>query len=275
MGNKAWAGIIEAPNPGRTLKPRTRGLTMVLDKGLGCHATQDLMAIAGDHIDSLKLTFGTSTHYDEAVLREKIEIVTAAGVDIYPGGTLLEVAVWQDCCAAFLKRAWELGFTGIEVSDGTLEMSDSQRAECIRRALDAGFKVVSEVGKKSPDEEVASAEMHRLVAHDLELGVSVVIIEAREGGTGIGIFDRSGAVEVDELDAIVAGVADLDKIMWEAPLKNQQQYLILRFGPNVNLGNIPTTDVLALESLRQGQPGDTLKSAISQNTYLPNSSRDK
>jgi phosphosulfolactate synthase len=244
------------------MKPRTNGFTMVLDKGLGCHTTSDLMDVAADYIDSLKLTFGTSAFYDEQILREKVEIVTGAGVDIYPGGTFLEVAVWQDRLTAYLKRAKELGFTAIEVSDGTLEMTDAQRADCIKRALDAGFKVISEVGKKSPDEKVANAEMHRLVAHDLGLGVSVVIVEAREGGTGIGIFDKSGAVEVDELDAIVAGVADLDKIMWEAPLKNQQQYLILRFGPNVNLGNVPTTDVLALEALRQGLRGDTLKRAV-------------
>jgi phosphosulfolactate synthase len=59
-------------------------------------------------------------------------------------------------------------------------------------------------------------------------------------------------------------VADLDKIMWEAPLKNQQQYLILRFGPNVNLGNVPTVDILALEALRQGLRGDTLKRALNR-----------
>ncbi|MGD8750696.1 MAG: phosphosulfolactate synthase [Anaerolineales bacterium] len=264
MGKKAWQGIFTTPNPGRSMKPRTNGLTMVLDKGLGRRATNDLMDIAADYIDSLKLTFGTSAFYDVEVLREKIEIVTGAGVDIYPGGTFLEVAVWQDRYVEYLNRAKELGFTAIEVSDGTLEMTDAQRADCIKRALDAGFKVISEVGKKSPDEAVATAEMHRLVAHDLELGVSVVIVEAREGGTGIGIFDKTGAVEVGELDAIVAGLDDLDKVMWEAPLKNQQQYLILRFGPNVNLGNVPTVDILALEALRQGLRGDTLKRAIAR-----------
>jgi phosphosulfolactate synthase len=264
MGKKAWEGVFDPPNPGRSIKPRTQGFTMVLDKGLGRRETKDLMSIAADYIDSVKLTFGTSAFYDGEVLREKVEIVTGAGVDICPGGTFLEVAVWQNRYPQYLRRAKELGFTVIEVSDGTLEMSDAQRADCIKRALDAGFKVVSEVGKKSPDEEVAAAEMHRLVAHDLELGARLVIVEARESGTGIGIFDKSGAVEVDELDAIVAGVADLDKIMWEAPLKNQQQYLILRFGPNVNLGNVPTADILALEALRQGLRGDTFKRAIAR-----------
>jgi phosphosulfolactate synthase len=264
MGKKAWEDVFDAPNPGRSMKPRTNGFTMVLDKGLGLRATKDLMDVAADYIDSLKLTFGTSAFYDKKVLRKKVEIVTGAGVDIYPGGTFLEVAVWQGRYPEYLERAKELGFTAIEVSDGTLEMTDAQRADCIKRGLDAGFKVISEVGKKSPDEEVATAEMHRLVAHDLELGVSVVIVEAREGGKGIGVFDKSGAVDEGEVDAIVAGVTDLDKLMWEAPIKNQQQYMILRFGNNVSLGNIPTTDVLALEALRQGLRGDTLKRALAR-----------
>jgi phosphosulfolactate synthase len=237
---------------------------MVLDKGLGPRATEDLMATAADYIDSLKFTFGTSAFYDEMILREKVEIVTGAGVDIYPGGTFLEVSVWQNRYAEFLRRAKELGFTAIEVSDGTLEMTDEVRADCLKRALDAGFKVVTEVGKKSPDEKVAVAEMHRQIAADLELGALLVIVEAREGGKGIGVFDKSGAVDESEVDAIVAGVDDLDKLMWEAPLKNQQQYMILRFGNNVSLGNIPTTDVLAMEALRQGLRGDTLKQAIAR-----------
>jgi phosphosulfolactate synthase len=264
MKNKAWENVFQMPEPGRSMKPRTNGFTMVLDKGLGRNAVDDLMATASDYIDFLKFSFGTSAFYDEKVLREKVEIVTSAGVDIYPGGTFLEVTVWQNRYQAYLDRAKELGFTAIEVSDGTMEMTDVQRADCIKRALDAGFKVLTEVGKKSPDEKIAVAAMHRLIAHDLELGALLVIVEAREGGKGIGIFDKSGAVDESEVDQIIAGVDDLDKLMWEAPIKNQQQYMIMRFGNNVNLGNIPTTDVLAMEALRQGLRGDTLKRALAR-----------
>ena len=264
MDNKAWEGVFRTPEPGRSMRPRSTGLTMVLDKGLGRCATEDLMATAADYIDFVKFSFGTSAFYDEKVLREKVEIVTNAGVDIYPGGTFLEVTVCQKCYPDYLSRAKELGFTAIEVSDGTMQMGDECRADCIKRALDAGFKVITEVGKKSPDEKVAVAEMHRLIAHDLELGALSVIVEAREAGKGVGVFDKSGAVDESEVDQIVAGVADIDKLMWETPIKNQQQYFILRFGNNVNLGNIPATDMLALEALRQGLRGDTLKRAIAR-----------
>ena len=264
MTNKAWEGVFRMPEPGRSMKPRTTGFTMVLDKGLGRFAVEDLMATAADYIDFLKLSFGTSAFYAERVVREKIEVATSAGVDVYPGGTFLEVTVWQNSYEAFLKRAKELGFTAIEVSDGTLEMTDETRGNCIKRALDAGLKVVTEVGKKSPDEKIAIAEMHRLIAHDIQLGAMFAIVEAREGGKGVGVFDKSGAVDESEVDQIVSGVDDLDKLMWEAPIKNQQQYMILRFGNNVSLGNIPTTDVLAMEALRQGLRGDTLKRALAR-----------
>lgn len=262
MKDKAWEGVIRSPEPGRSMKPRTNGFTMVLDKGLGRSGVQDLMDTASDYIDYLKFSFGTSAFYDEDVARDKIQIATSAGVDVYPGGTFLEVAVWQDRYAQYLARAKDLGFSAVEVSDGTMEMSLEVRRDCIMHALDAGFQVITEVGKKSPDEKLALQDMQQMIEHDIKLGASLVIIEAREGGKGVGVFDKTGAVNEAEVDEIVAGVKDLEKLMWEAPIKSQQQYMILRFGNNVNLGNIPTSDVLALEALRQGLRGDTLKRAM-------------
>ncbi|MCL4534990.1 MAG: phosphosulfolactate synthase [Bacteroidetes bacterium] len=262
---KAWGDCFEMPLPGRSAKvngKRSVGITMVIDKGLGLNATRDLMANASHCIDCLKLTFGTSAFLEEGLLREKIGIVRDAGVDIYPGGTFLEVAVAQGTYGKYLKRAKELGFGALEISDGTIQMDDETRRSVIKQALDSGFKVISEVGKKDPKEEIAIAKMQEEIASDLEMGVFKVIVEARESGHGVGIFDASGNVEVSELDQIISGVKDVNDIIWEAPLKNQQLYLILRFGVNVNLGNVPPDDILALEALRNGLRGDTLKVAL-------------
>jgi len=76
------------------------------------------------------------------------------------------------------------------------------------------------------------------------------------------IYDQSGAVDESEVDQIISGVKDVNDLIWEAPIKNQQQYLIMRFGINVNLGNVPPADILALEALRNGLRGDTLKKAL-------------
>jgi phosphosulfolactate synthase len=261
MAEKAWEGAFRIPCPGRTQKPRKAGLTMVLDKGLGKHVLKDLIQCAGDYIDVIKLTFGTSAFYDKDVLKKKNDLITCSGIEVMPGGTFLEVAIWQNTLEAYLKRARLLGFTAIEISDGTIEMDERTRKETIKRVLDHGFKVITEVGKKDPKEALPLDAMHRFIAEDLANGAFKVIIEAREAGRGVGIFDQEGRTKKDEIDRILSGIADVNDLIWEAPLKNQQQDLILRFGLNVNLGNIPPEEVLALEALRQGVRGDTLKQA--------------
>ncbi len=261
MSHKAWNGAFVVPCPGRSIKPRQTGLTMVIDKGLGENLLRDLLLTAGDYIDFIKLTFGTSAFYGREVLKTKNALITSAGIDVMPGGTFLEVSVWQNTVASYLEKARQLGFTAIEVSDGTIDMDRTTRREVVRRAKEMGFKVITEVGKKDPAETPSMDAIHELIRDDLENGALKVIIEAREAGRGVGIFDQDGKTRYGEIDRILDGGMAVDSLIWEAPLKNQQQDLILRFGLNVNLGNIPPEEVLALEALRQGLRGDTLKRA--------------
>lgn len=261
-GNKAWKGVFNFPLPGRTRKPRDRGMTMIIDKGLGLTETRDLMVLASDYIDFLKLTFGTSAFYSTQLLKEKVALVRSYGVDIYPGGTFLEIAMLQGTLDQFLDRAKELGFSTIEVSDGTIPMTDEERRLAILKSLDRGFRVISEVGKKDPADRVPQSRILEQVAQDLEAGVFKVIVEGRESGKGVVIYDKDGHVDKDELEGLVKGVADTSRLIWEAPLKNQQQALILRFGSNVNLGNVHPDEILALEALRVGLRGDTLRASM-------------
>jgi phosphosulfolactate synthase len=194
-------------------------------------------------------------------MRDKVEIVKGAGVNVYPGGTFLEIAVWQKSVQGYLNRIKELGFTGVEISDGTIELSDEQRHDAIKRAVDMDFVVITEVGKKDPSDKVGYPKMHADIAKDLELGAYKVIVEARESGKGVGIFDASGNPDINEVNAIIEGVKDQSDLIWEAPMKNQHIFLIKKFGINVNLGNIPPEEVLVLEALRNGMRGDTLKMA--------------
>lgn len=257
----AWEGVIELPVRDRLPKPRERGWTMVIDKGLGLHAIDDLMQVAAPAIDVVKLTFGTSAFFARDLLREKVRTITAHGVSCMPGGTLQEVAVWQGALDRYLERARELGFDAIEVSDGTIEMDARTRAETIGKAVKAGFRVLSEVGKKDPNDAQPMAVLAHTVEADLNHGAFMVIMEAREAGKGVGIYDASGLPKEAEIDAFLQDVHDPSRILWEAPLAPQQCYLVLRFGPNVNLGNVLPDDILALEALRCGLWSDTLKRA--------------
>lgn len=265
---KAWADVLSFPRPGRASKPRLTGLTMVIDKGLPPAETTELLALAGDYIDILKLTFGTSAFYTADLLRRKTDVCRRFAVDVMPGGTFLEIAVLQRALPAFLERARELGFTAIEVSDGTVRMSASTRNHVIRAVREAGFRVISEVGKKDPADQLPVERMLAQIASDLAAGTDFVVLEGRESGRGVGIYGGDGLVKETTLEELIAGLEHPDRIIWEAPLKEQQHALIRRLGSNVSLGNIPPTEVLAVEALRVGLRGDTLRDAL-KNLVVP------
>lgn len=253
MPEKAWAHVVEGLLTGRTQPPRKSGITMVIDKGHGPTAIADLLEMCGDVIDHWKCTFGTSAFVPADVLRRNLMLLTGQGILTYPGGTLLEVAIVRGSCRSFMQHAHMLGFSAVEISDGTIPLPAHRRRNVIRCALDHGLTPITEVGKKDPTQQPTAIELAEQALQDLEWGAEWVTVEARESGKGIGIYDDHGAVRSEAVAAICERMGPLvDLLIWEAPLKNQQTYLIQQFGPNVNLGNIPTGEVLALEALRAG-----------------------
>lgn len=256
---KAWEGIVADPFAGRSTKPRQRGLTMIIDKGLGLLETESLLNLAGDYIDYVKLAFGTSALYDRTLLAKKILLIRSYNIDVYPGGTFLEIALLQGRLDRFVAHAADLGFTALEVSDGTIPLSMADRKRAILAGIGAGLKVITEVGKKDSSFKPPLAHLRDQIDHDLTLGASHVIVEGRESGKGVGVYDANGGVIFVDIEELIANLPDTNAIVWETPLKNQQESMIARFGTNVNLGNIPPQDVLAVESLRRGLRGDTLR----------------
>lgn len=256
---QVWQDIICYPLGNRNMKPREKGFTMVIDKGLSPRETEDLLQTSGNYIDYLKLGFGTAAFYSEQVLEEKINLANKYSVDIYPGGTFLEVAIIQGKYEHFLYKLHELGIKTIEISDGTIYLESKQRIALIKKAVQMGFNVLTEVGKKDPTDIITTKELLMIAEEDLASGASIVIMEGRESGKNIGLYDKDGKIIEDLLLDFIENNNYLDKIMWEAPLKNQQLDFITRFGPNVSLGNIHPSEILALEALRTGLRGDTLK----------------
>ncbi|MGB8957033.1 MAG: phosphosulfolactate synthase [Tumebacillaceae bacterium] len=257
---RAWDDILSDPLPGRITKPRTdSGLTMLIDSGLGLRETVDLVELAGSYIDFVKLGFGTSKLYPATVLRQKIELLQQQGIEVYPGGTFLEASILQGKWSEFLNRCFELGFRTVEVSDGTISLSADLRRKIITTACERGFKVITEVGKKETDARLSIAYQLEQIRADLDNGAYKVIIEGRESGKSVGLFDADGAILRDEFDQLIERVESTEQLIWEAPLRSQQEELIRAFGPNVNLGNINPRDIIALEALRVGLRSDTLR----------------
>ncbi|MEC9487990.1 MAG: phosphosulfolactate synthase [Halanaerobium sp.] len=259
-----WGLSFAFPLAGRIRKPRQVGLTMVLDKGLGLQATEELLDLAGEYIDYLKLSFGSSALYPHQYLRRKVNLIKEKGISVYPGGTFFEVAIVQGKMEDYLEKALELGFQVIEISDGTIELPATLRSRAIKEAKSRGFEVLTEIGKKDKAAPFPLVKMIQLGEQDLENGADRVIIEARESGKGVSIYNGEGEMDKFMVEQLLSGLGS-ENIIWEAPLKKQQVEFIKIFGPNVNLGNIAVTEVLALESLRVGLRGDTFKETLKDN----------
>lgn len=249
--------------PERTQKPRTTGITMMIDKGLGLNAAEDIVTTSAHCIDFIKIGFGTSIVTNK--LKDKIKIYQEAGIEVYLGGTLLEAFLIRNQLEDYLKFVDELKLTCIEVSDGSINIPHDEKCALIHY-LSKNFKVVSEVGSKEEGIIIHPNRWIKMMKAELQAGSFKVIAEARESGT-VGIFHKNGAAHVLLIDKIKANV-DINNIIWETPQKNQQVYFIKHFGPNVNLGNIPTSDIIALECLRLGLRGDTFF------TFLPNNKKE-
>ena len=232
---------------------------MVLDKGLGLETAESLMNISGEYVDYLKFGWGTSIVHEQDIIKAKVEMYKAHDITPYTGGTLFELAYMADKLDEFFEEARNLGFPAVEISDGSTSISHDEKLKCISMARKNGFEVLSEVGKKNPDldKELTLDERIEYMQEELDAGSSLVIVEAREGGKNIGIFDKSGNAKEDEIDYILDNF-DGNKILWEAPNKDQQVFFILKLGNTVNLGNISSDDITSLETLRQGLRGDTL-----------------
>ena len=243
----------------REEKPRQKGITMVLDKGLGLETAESLMNISGDYVDYLKFGWGTSIVHEQDIIKDKVAMYKSHNITPYTGGTLFELAYMNDKLEEFFQEAHDLGFEAIEESDGSTTISHDKKLECIESAKKDGFEVLSEVGKKDPglDKELSLDERIEYMQNELEAGSSLIIVEAREGGKNIGIYDKAGNAKEDEIDYILDNF-DGNKILWEAPNKDQQVFFILKLGNDVNLGNVSTDDITSLETLRRGLRGDTV-----------------
>ncbi len=252
--------VVEAPPaadflslPGRPPKPRQAGITHMIDKGLPLREVEAVLDSVADYLDIVKLGWGTA--YVTRNLREKVRLYQSAGVPVVLGGTFWEVCFVQQKLDEWRRWVSHLGLGHVEISDGTISIAHDVKLEQIR-TMAAEFVVLSEVGSKDLQAVVAPYRWVELIDAELRAGAWKVITEARETGTA-GIFRPDGEVRMGLIDEVVHHI-DPNRLLFEAPQKSQQVWFIHKFGPNVNLGNIPSDEVIPLETLRLGLRADTL-----------------
>ena len=239
----------------RTAKPRRAGVTHVIDKGMPATAIEMLLASSGALVDVWKFGFGTA--YVDRTVASKIEVLRLHSVKVCPGGTLMEAAWRQERTEAFFDWAGGLGFDCVEVSRGATGLPSAVKRDLIVRARARGFEVFAEVGSKDPRQPALPHEWVDEARSDIESGAAWLVAEGRESGTA-GMYDADGAVRAELVDALER-LGDEVPIIYEAPRRAQQAWLVNRLGADVNLANIAPDEVLAVEALRLGLRVDTMR----------------
>lgn len=238
--------------PERTQKPRTNGLTMVMDKGMGLDEVRNFLSVAAPYVDIVKLGFGTAFVTNR--LREKIEIYREHDIPVYFGGTLFEAFLVRNQFEDYVNVIKEYGLQHVEVSDGSIIIPHAEKCGYVER-LAKHVTVLSEVGSKDATHIMPPYKWIELMRAELDAGATYVIAEAREAGN-VGIYRGSGEVREGLVQEILTQIP-AEKIIWEAPQKAQQVYFLELLGANVNLGNLAPNEVLPLEATRVGLRGDT------------------
>ncbi len=238
--------------PERDKKPRNKGVTMVMDKGLSLREAENFIEFGAHLVDVVKLGFGTS--YVTPNLKEKIKLYHDAGLMVYPGGTLFEAFIVRGMYDDFRRMLDKFDLRTLEVSDGSIEIPLDEKLEYIRN-LAKDYRVLSEVGSKEEGIIISPGKWIKMMNAELEAGSWKVIAEARESGN-VGIYRSNGTAHTMLVNKILSKVKG-DDILWEAPQKSQQAWFIKILGSNVNLGNIAPHDLIPLECLRLGLRGDT------------------
>ncbi|WP_231379380.1 phosphosulfolactate synthase [Candidatus Solirubrobacter pratensis] len=247
----ALDGLI--PLPERSAKPRTTGVTHVVDPGLTRVEAEGLMEIAAPHVDVIRLGWGSALV--TGAVEAKLAVYREHGVAPMLGGTLTELAFCHGRVDALREALTALGIRHVEVSEGTLDMAPGEKRRLIRR-LEADFTVFVEVGSKDGRLAPSAEAWVRQAVDALEAGASAVVCEGRVSGDA-GLYWPDGSIR-DELVGALVEACGGDRLIFEAPRRSQQAWLVRHFGANVNLGNVLPWDLIAVESLRLGLRSDTL-----------------
>lgn len=259
-GEKYETAFTEIVIPQWPPKPREKGITMVADWGVGLAGQKDLVAASGYFVDLAKIVVGISRILPREILAEKVRLYRENGIEPFPGGQFLEIAVLQGRVKEYCRGALEAGYRAIEVSDNAITLTPEKKRAVVQEAVDSGLRVIGEVGKK-----VSTTDMGELIddiQNTLQAGSWKVFVEAKE------IFGEE--LKADLIRQLAQSV-DISKLIFEIPLVSVQEvhhyqgyqmwmWLLETFGPEVNIANLEFDDPLKLAALRLGiGPDTTLK----------------
>lgn len=239
--------------PQRIQKPRSYGENMMIEKGMSYDLFQGYIKDYHQAIDYVKFTSGIGVV--DARIKDKISICTAHQIPTFFGGSLFEKFHLQGKVAEYVAFLRQHDIPIVEISNGITEIGLSEIGDAIQLFKKEGFTVFTEIGSKDTDYVMPPSTWIREINNALEAGAARLILEGRESGTA-GLYRGSGEIRTGLLEEIYNQI-DIKQVIFEAPNKKAQCYLINSFGCNVNLGNLKFEDLNMVEVQRLGLRYDT------------------
>ena len=248
---------LEAPPfslPARSSKPRTRGITSMIDFGPdtfgwtgGERGIADLLSVAADYIDYAKIYAMNALLIPPDVLKRTAALYRDANVKPFAGGILFEYAWQRDQVDGMIAHLKALGIPGIELSENYVGLTDAERHRAIERLQKGGLEVVYEFGRKNPQKPLSLDELGGIVRAVGEHGIEHVTLEQCE-------LDLLAADEPDALPALAREPWFEHVVIEGDPYRFPEQHvqLLRDFGNDVNLANVTPGQILRLEGFRQG-----------------------
>lgn len=239
--------------PERIQKPRSYGENMIIEKGITYDLFQGYINDYHEIIDYVKFTSGIGVV--DARIKDKIAICTQHQIPTFFGGSLFEKFYAQEKIAEYVSFLKHYSIPIVEISNGITDIDLPKIAEAVQFFKKQGFTVFTEIGSKDTDFVMPPSTWIREINNALDAGADKLIMEGRESGTA-GLYRGSGEIRTGLLEEIY-NQTDINKVIFEAPNKNAQCYLINTFGCNVNLGNLKFEDINMVEVQRLGLRYDT------------------
>ncbi len=241
LQDKAFAFVRVAPRP---VKPRPYGLTIIADRGWGMNRVDDVLEMAGEYVDWVKMGIGAYRLQSEEFLRRKMDAFKKHDVKIFFAGDVTEAAIQQGVSKEFYAEVKRLGADAVEVSSAQISLSLDDKCNLIKMAKDAGLEVVGEAGQKGKDDWTNSQSyIYKQAEAFFEAGAWKVLFQ----GEGI-----TEGVEKNKEDLLmnIAAHFDIKEVIFQAKDGKSQGWFISTLGNGVNL-DIDDDQIIDVELMRR------------------------
>ena len=244
--------------PSRSSKTRSKGLTIIQDKGSALESIEKFISSSGHHVDFARIS--PASLCSAVPLANRVKKYLEADIIPLMSGIIFEAAFIRDDVDKYLHMLESAGIDHIELSDSVVEIKPEQKAEMIRELSDR-FTIFSKIGPKIKTMSFRYQEWKDYILAETGAGSKKIIIEGGETGT-LPVFSGKAQINVPLINHILK-FASIEDTVWEAPGEEQQIWFITRFGSEVNLADIDPLKVPALESHRNGISWQTFRNNIS------------